>query len=605
MPKGENLDNEKISEKPVAKLTVQGTTEEVMRQLKGEKDSEDAQNAEKEEKLPPRSEVIKALGNAQNRIVAIRQSPDNLNGKKLKSQFDILCPSNLNEVRDRVIEECGGGRWMIQVFDEEGNLVGGIPLNLKMPPKPVFEENPEDVTDDFGFGDSIMVDRGGRRSMPFNFRERFGKEDEIENTLEEIMKHKKQMLIMNQIDKMMGSEEANNKNKKQRDDDDLKDLVRSIQDSNKEVIASLERKFDEKLLRLESSLVESKYEKQIAELKNMLNEKNATKELQNQIMSIQKDFQNSILSLKTDLTRGGDAEKVMGTMFKALIDSNDKTMTAINSSLNSRVESMQQSNKDFKELFMAMHDDKKSTQKDPMEATKDIISIATGIAGLNRPEVDEVPLTTEDRVIKAITDVTPQVLGFLKDKKNLTEDEIKKGVEERAREIARGVIAQMKSENKQIPSNNPKTIESKEPKKIEAKKEDPKVKIAERVNHVLNIINQEIDVMPLEPEWIDHAFKYLPKDNLVKLAEAEDPKAMLPILKEYANPAIMMEIGFKLMMDKKKGAWLESGLNTLKAAVKEALEAEKNPQANNEEEEEEDDEAVVEDENNENSDDII
>jgi hypothetical protein len=71
---------------------------------------------------------------------------------------------------------------------------------------------------------------------------------------------------------------------------------------------------------------------------------------------------------------------------------------------------------------------------------------------------------------------------------------------------------------------------------------------------------------------------------------------MLPTLKEYANPTLIAELGFKLLMDKKKRAWLESGLKTLKEAVKEAIEAENRPDnANDEGDEGEESDEEVED----------
>lgn len=586
MPK-DSENNEKISEKPVAKVTFSGTTEDVMKQIKGERD-ESEEKESKEDKKPGRPEIVAALQDSHNQITAIRESPDNINGRPLVNSLDIMCPSNLNEVRERIINELGGGNWMVQVRDESGELIGGVPLKLKQPPKPIFVEEPE-LEDEFGFGDSVVVDRKGRRAMNFRFPskdEREEKEDAMEKMMQDLLLQNKQKLVMDQMTKMMGNNgEETAKTKKGREDADLKDLVASIQASNKEVISAMERNFNEKLAALERAQTESKYEKKIAELTAMMTEKSTMKDLQNQMTNIQKDFQTALMSLKTDILRGGDSDKNTGLMFKTLVDSNEKMLTAVNTTLNSRVDSMRDSNKDFKELFISMHDDKQAGRKDPMEATKDLINIAQGLVGLNRPDVEETgPLTTEDRLIKALTDVTPQVLGFFKDRKNPTEDEIKKAIEERARDLAKGIVEKMKQ-------SNPDKIANKEPKKIAnpVKEEDPKVKVAEGVNHVLSVLNQEIDVMAMAPKWIGTAFNYLPKEELVKLAESEDVTAMLPTLKEYADPRLITELGFKLLMDKKKRDWLDSGLKMLKEAVKEAIEAEKHPADVNDEGEEEED----------------
>ena len=598
MPK-DSESTEKISEKPVAKVTFSGTTEDVMKQIKGERDESTPKDKEKEEedtKEAKKRKTLNAFQDSSNRVTCIRESPTDINGQTLVNEFDLLCPTNLNEVRDRIINEYGGGNWMIQVKDECGEIIGATSLKLKMPPKPVFVEDPTEE-DEFGFGESVVVDRKGRRPMNFRFPtkdEREEKEDAMQKMMDDLLLQNKQKLVMDQMYKMMNNgDETTTKTKKGREEADIKDLVTSIQNSNKDLVTALERKFEDKVSLLERSMIESKHEKEMNELRTMLMEKNATKDLQMQIANIQRDFQNSLMSLKNDILKGGDSDKTNGLMFKTLVDSNDKMMAVVNSSLNSKFDSMQASNKDFKDLFLSMHDDKKASTQNPMDATKDLISIAQGLVGLNRPEVEETgPLTTEDRLIKAFTDVTPQVLGFFKDRKNPTEDEIKKAIEERARDIAKGAIAQMKQ--KQIPADNPAQIENKEPKKIAEKKEDPKVKIKECVNHVLAVLNQEIDIMPMDPEWISHAFKVLPKEELVKLAEAEDVKAMLPVLKEYANPSLMMELGFKLFADSKKVAWLESGLKTLREAVKEAIEAEKNPDSADDDDEEDGEEEAPE-----------
>jgi len=583
MPK-DSENSEKISEKPLAKVTFSGTTKDVMDQIKGEHD--DSEKKDEKEPKKTKKDIMDTFQDSSNRVVVIRESPEDLGGRILIKEFEMLCPTNLNEIRERIINEFGGVNWMAQVKDDFGNVLVAVPIKVKAPPKAVFAEDPEQE-DEFGFGEEVVVDRKGKR-MNFRFPsrdEREEKEDAMQKMMEDMLLQKKQALVMDQMNKMLASDDTNNK-KKGREESDFKDLVTSIQNSNREVILAMEKKFDDKLSALERTLTESKYEKKIAELTAMMTEKNTMNDLKNQISNIQKDFQTALMSLKTDL-KGGDSDKTL----KVFLDSNDKMMAVVNSSLNARVDSMQASNKDFKELFTAMHDDKQSGKKDPLDSVKDLIGIATGIAGLNRPEPEEVgPLTTEDRLIKAFTDVTPQVLGFFKDRKNPTEDEVKKAIEDRARDLARGIVEKMKQ--------NPAQITNKEPKKIAnpTKVEDPKVKIAEGVNHVLSVLNQEIDVMAIAPKWIGTAFNYLPKDELIKLSESEDVTAMLPTLKEYANPTLIAELGFKLLMDKKKRAWLESGLKTLKEAVKEAIEAENRPDnANDEGDEGEESDEEVED----------
>lgn len=420
--------------------------------------------------------------------------------------------------------------------------------------------------------------------------------------------------------------EMNNRFNIQIKDSDTKNAnsIRDVTDKFTHAIKDITTLINDKIRDIGEDLKENKAEKRLRELEQKNQEKESLNTLKYEINNVQKDFATALSEIRTAINSksGESSDKMMQVMFQAMTDSQGKIFEAVNKTLSDRMESMSESNKTFKELFLEMNrsvNEKNSTPNDPFESTERLVNIASALAGISKPGNEEDPnLPFESRLVKAFTDVTPQVLSYMRERKKQgievsekeMEEKWKEAVASKAKELAKSQIESFKhqimkkarelqaNQQKQLTAGKQPTeeevdeeveklaedaldssVEEQDEEMQPVKKEkemNPNTKdheIARRVNHVLSVIDQEIDLMPGEPEWIEHAIKYMPREQLVALSNAKDPKQLLPILQKYAEKDILFPLAMKLA-NQDKYKWLMRGLSILSNEVKQIIKEE-------------------------------
>jgi len=587
---------EKVQDGAQIRVSLSGSPDEVMERIGGSK-SKDEKAETSADKVRKINDCLREPNNTAN---AKRLFPTKLHNRQLTQTLQLHLPTNLNEVKNRISNELGGKTWHVEVFDPEGVKVTGTTIDIDEPPKPVFVESAYDNNS------SANESPYYHNRTPWALRGDDDDEEDDESDLDEMIKTEKKMLIIKRLKDMQRGDDGKSKPKEVerletsiRDlQGNLKDILRENKDSYKEAerryqdglssissklsdaIKSIDNKMEKNIQNLEKMIIDSKHEKELAALREQMKEKDVLQTLKGEIQNTRTEYEKNINKLITELQRddGKGGNDMFLEVIRSMREGTDATLRSINDSINSRMDHYARASTDSKELFLELLREKRTSSPDPLQGAKSIIDIAAGVAGLRGGGGEDAPVNTEDRLIKAFSDVAPQVIDYMRERKasgkQIDEDEIEKAIAKKAREIAKAAMKKSIEEKKAIVGKEQKQLAK--PKEEESEVEEtPEQNIKNRVNYILRIINDEIDVMPLEPEWIDNAIKYLPREQLEALAKSEKPKDMLPILKDYADEALMGKIGIKLLLSKEKTEWINRCLNLLKQIVNEMIEEEK------------------------------
>jgi len=576
-----------------AKVSLSVPTNQILDRISGRDDEDEEKQLTSREKA---HNLVQALDEPNNTAKLKRLYPTKLRGRQLDNTMTIHCPANMNKVRERIENERGGKTWHLDVYDPDGIKIAGTTIDIEEPPKPVFLEEDWDEDEVPGFSGF----RGGKPSWKFNSSDDDDddEDDSLEENLNTMLKQEQKMHMIKQLRALM----RDDKDEKKNDDSGLKDIFSQLKSDLKDMsrdhadaIKELDRRYndqmkeitnkftdalkdtnnkvDSQLKSIESMIRESKHDKELQALQAQLKEKDSLTALKSDLKEIQRNYERGLDKLASEMSGKGskESDKMFLEMIRQMNNGNKEVMQALNSSIETRMQAFAKSGSDNKELFLELLREKKRDISDPFDGARGLLDIAKGITDL-RGGNDEGPQSTQDRLIHAFENVAPQVLGYLEKRKEqgekIGEEEIKEAIEKKSREIAKAAMEKVKSGAANIEGSEQKQLQAPSDDQQEENKEmNPEEQIKQRVNFVVGCLSDEIDTMAMEPDWIDHAIKYLPGVYLKQLAESEDPKTLLPILEKYADKGLMYKLGMKLMFSSEKRDWLERQLATLKRII--------------------------------------
>lgn len=553
MPDEENIiEHPEAGDEPQTTITMKGKTSKVKKSMKelGGQQPQSQTDEDTEENLGD------LLLNPRFQILAERTSPTEIDGQELQNQVEFKTPTNIMNIRRQLEKEWGGKTWFVGVYDKRGEKVGGLTFELSSPAKPKFAE---ETLANQGFGET-----------PFSA---LNKEDEdgedIIREQEKMLKQKARLKLLKQI--AGDDDESSSKTEK--------------------MIAEMNARFEKTISDMKAS--------HEAEVRRLNDEKKEREQLQ-QIANIQKqmaDMQASFLKAIQDMKTEGSGSKTQDILFKTISDNQNKMFEAITKSLESKITSMGENNRNTLEMFKSMNENSGKHFSDILsmvthknENTFDTVgkvietvktlNEAMGIGGGGTSE----PLDWGSRIAGMLEKAVPSVLEWLQARQKAgiqtTEEQLKAQYDKIAEDIKPMIQEQLKAiGNKKLPPpvENAKTetdVSKPEPEpapqpttisegEAEMKPEEILAETKNRVNSLIKVIMRESEIRPREAQWVDLALAHLPEDVLEEVANAKNQGEIENVIKKYADPTLLMTLGLKIKMSPKKEQWLQEQFKIL------------------------------------------
>jgi hypothetical protein len=573
-------------------VRVKGTPEQVSEGLSGL--NRDLPNPPEPE--DSKSVIKKALKDPINEVRCTRYHPETFGQYKLKNFVDIPCPATRMEIEEYLRENYGGERWKVEVVNPDGEQEAGFKIRINEIPKPVFERRASqgNYLDLGGDGDPFgggRRRRGGETDELAKLREELEKEedDDDEEKEEDIEKFlarmQKRKLLMAEIE---GLRDNNKKGESEvatlitRLESNFQAQISAIQESNKEQLAELRR--------------QQEADKHARELKE------AREEAERKLENTRREYQMQLEELKRDITGTKAApQDMVKEVVKALRGDDSKTWEMFQA-----MSSMSQEN--FKQVVAMLSNQRPESTLDTVSSVMGAFADMGSMMGWGKGGSDDSDMPFESRVVKAISDVTPEVLGFLKEERakgrELTAELIDKKIEDSVSKVADVVKGEVRSavgdQAKRLlaagaipgPAGQPAAPNQPGPQTEQTQTPETKIsdddlsKLFDTENDVPTLVNQALILagrdMKLKPgraKWVDFVFENFPESMVKALAEAKTPQEFFGVLQPHADEKILKAVLNMILTDQPARDWLKHHVEEFRRAFYEDEGEEDSPYA--------------------------
>lgn len=567
MPKEEIANTEKQAEEGEAQtvVTMRGKPQKV---LKGLQDITQGSGKDKEKETDTTRQFSELLKNPAYTVRAERKRPLKLDDQELVNKVEIETPTNLTQIKKYLEEEYGGKNWFLGVWNEDGQKLGGLNIEINARPLPRFAE---DLDEEFEFGSGQP--RGIRGGLPFSGGE---PETDIIDEQEALLKKQAKMTMLKNFIRENKGE----------GDGELKQMIAKLQDNVNQNIAQLKAENERKIQALQEDKKEEMHRREIEELRKFNSDQ--LKLLQDQMMKQTELMMAQIKEIKNDKSQANQNSNA--EMFKVLSENQTKMMEVMNKSLESKINSMAEMNKSsieiFKEIIGTTNQQFKDLIGQITNKSENTIDSFNGLLGLIRsfneasglvaiPE----PQDFGSKLINAVQEIAPQVLETIKAKreagKEMSKEELVDSIVNNLQPFIQETVRQAYEEKikqpvqPQIPAKTTQPVQNQPPTQSpplqKGEEMSPELIVKNNVNGILRIINSEISQEPLpeKSKCVEAGLQYLPDNILNELVNCKDEKETILILKKYGDMGLIVPLGMRLMADSKKMDWVKKQFQTL------------------------------------------